>query len=257
MRSVPARWIACLLATLSFHNATGAPLPSGEGDAAYEDRLIPADGLWADPEAGDVSYDESGPVRGARIELFKTILKRNGESIQENGVLFGLKRETENYGVFSLEGSLRDGGNDVITAWQRNLAFEGGWRANNGLGMINTPSIDLTRRQYRFFIPTMTMVGGSTEFINGPGTQFSAGIGQPGIYTGIRVPAFLRLPGSVFSAGGQFAPSENWEAGIQVVGATDVFLNPNPHTNFKGPALSTTGMLASAAWKGTGALTCS
>ncbi len=253
MRSASARRIACLLATLSFHNASSAPLSSGADNAVYEDRLLPADALWTDPEAGDISYDESGPVRGARIELVKTILKRNGESVQEDGVLFGLKRETENYGAFSLEGSLREGGHDVVTAWQRNLAFEDGWRANNGLGMINTPSIDLTRRQYRFFIPTMTMVGGSTEFINGPGTQLTAGVGQPGIYTGIRVPAFFRLPGTVFSAGGQTAPAENWEVGIQAVGANDVYLNPNPYTNFKGPSLSTTGTLASAAWKGTGA----
>lgn len=253
MRSAPARRIACLLATLSFHNASSAPLSSGAENAVYEDRLLPADALWTDPEASDISYDESGPVRGARIELVKTILKRNGETVQEDGVLFGLKRETENYGAFSLEGSLREGGHDVVTAWQRNLAFEDGWRANNGLGMINTPSIDLARRQYRFFIPTMTMVGGSTEFINGPGTQLTAGVGQPGIYTGIRVPAFFRLPGTVFSAGGQTAPAENWEVGIQAVGANDVYLNPNPYTNFKGPVLSTTGTLASAAWKSTGA----
>ena len=151
-------------------------------------------------------------MRGARIELVKTILKRNGESVQEDGVLFGLKRETENYGAFSLEGSLREGGHDVVTAWQRNLAFEDGWRANNGLGMINTPSIDLARRQYRFFIPTMTMVWPliPQQSTQRPGIRYGAR--QPGIYTGIRVPAFFRLPGTA-SAGGQTAPAENWGGG--------------------------------------------
>ena len=103
MRGAPARRIACLLSILPLHNVSSAPLSSG-ADGAYEDRLIPADALWTDPEAGDVSYDESGPVRGARIELVKTMLKRNGETLEENGVLFSLKRETENYGAFSLEG---------------------------------------------------------------------------------------------------------------------------------------------------------
>ena len=67
-----------------------------------------------------------------------------------------------------------------------------------------------------------------------------------GLYIGIRVPAFIRLPGTVFSLGGQTAPAPNWELGVQMVGANGVRLNANPY--FKGPELSTTGALASAAW---------
>ena len=239
MRWPGAKRIACLIALLPFHFAYSA-------EVAYEDRLIQQDALWTDPEAEDETYDASGPPRGARIELVKTIMNRNGEKVQEDGILFGFRGETENYGALSVEGSIRDGGNGVLTAWQRNLQFDGGWRANNGAGMLNTPNIDLARRQYRFFVPTASMQGATTEWMNGPGTQFSAGIGQPGLYTGIRVPAFIRLPGTVFSLGGQTAPAPNWELGVQMVGANGVRLNANSY--FKGPELSTTGALASAAW---------
>lgn len=244
MRWPGAKRIACLIALLPFQFAYSA-------EVAYEDRLIQQDALWKDPEAEDETYDASGPPRGARIELVKTIMNRNGEKVQEDGILFGFRGETENYGALSIEGSIRDGGNGVLTAWQRNLQFDGGWRANNGAGMLNTPNIDLARRQYRFFVPTASMQGATTEWMNGPGTQFSAGIGQPGLYTGIRVPAFIRLPGTIFSLGGQTAPAPNWEFGVQMVGANGVRLNANPY--FKAPELSTTGAMASAAWTTPGA----
>ena len=197
------------------------------------------------------SYDSAGPVRAARIELVKTVLKRNGQSVQEGGVLFGLRRETESHGAFSLEGAIREGGDGVLTAWQRNLAFDGGWFANNGLGMLNTPSVELVRRQYRFYVPTMAMLGASTEWANGPGTQLSAGVGQPGVYTGIRVPTFERLPGTVFSAGAQTALAPNVQVGIQAVGANGIKLGGN--LDDRGPELSTTGAIASTAWSGAGA----
>ena len=152
MRWPGAKRIACLIAWLPFHFAYSA-------EVAYEDRLIQQDTLWTDPEAEDETYDASGPPRGARIELVKTIMNRNGEKVQEDGILFGFRGETENYGALSVEGSIRDGGNGVLTAWQRNLQFDGGWRANNGAGMLNTPNIDLARRQYRFFVPTASMQG--------------------------------------------------------------------------------------------------
>src|SRR5574338_777147 len=141
-----------------------------------------------------------------RLEAVRTMLDSNGEHLHENGLLLGFMRETESYGAVSLEGSLPEGGNGVFTAWQRGVAFNGGWQANNGLGVLYTPSIDLARRQYRFFIPIMTMVGGSTEWINESGATFSAGLGQPGLYTGIRVPAFHQVSGTVYSVGGQIPP---------------------------------------------------
>ena len=70
--------------------------------------------------------------------------------------------------------------------------------------------------------------------------------GQPGLYNGIRVPAFFRLPGTVYSLGSQTSPAPNWEVGIQAVGAEGV--NLTPYANIKTPELSTTGALASAAW---------
>lgn len=244
--------IGCLLVIFPLIDAKSAP-QAGAASAAYEDKLIRSDAIWDDPdaEAGE-PYDMSGPARSMYLEGVRSILNHNGDSYQEDGLLFGFRRETENYGAFSLEGALREGGHSVITGWQRNIAFEGDWRANNGLGMLNTPSTELTRRQYRFFIPTMTMAGGVTEWSkkDGSGTTFLAGIGQPGIYTGIRVPAFYGLPGTVFSAGAQTSLSSSMEAGLQIVGANGVNLNPNPFTNTRGPELSTTGALASVAWNG-------
>jgi hypothetical protein len=92
MRWPGAKRIACLIALLPFQFAYSA-------EVAYEDRLIQQDALWKDPEAEDETYDASGPPRGARIELVKTIMNRNGEKVQEDGILFGFRGETENYGA--------------------------------------------------------------------------------------------------------------------------------------------------------------
>lgn len=243
------KYLVCMLAFLPYQSVLSAPLPATE-EVAYADRLIKPEALWADPDAvSEESYDDSGPARSVRLELVKTMLNRNGQKVQENGILFSLHRETENYGALSVEGSVREG-SGVVTVWQRNLPFDNGWRVNNGLGMLNTPSIDLARRQYRFFVPTTVMQGVSTEWTNGTGTQISAGVGQPAQYAGIRVPTLVRMSGNVFSAGGQITPAPNLEAGIQLVGANGISLNASPDS--RSPELSTTGALASVAWKGAG-----
>ena len=250
-RPCAGRLVLLAFFSLSFFPAWAASDPANQG-GGYEDKLIAGGSLAPDPEDSYAEYDESGQPRGARIELVKTILDRNGERGYEDGVLFGVRYETENYGAFSIDGSLREGGNGTATVWQRNLAFDGGWQANNGVGVLNSANVDLVRRQYRFFVPTSSMTGASTELLRGQGTQVSASIGQPGLFTGIRVPAFFRLPGTVFAAGGQTQISPNVEAAIQTVGANGV---SQGNLSFKtglpvatSDEYSTVGAIASAAW---------
>src|SRR3546814_4645663 len=64
-----------------------------------------------------------------------------------------------------LEGN-DDGFGGLVTLWQRDLYLDGGWRVNNGLGVLNTPAPPLQRNQYRFFLPTVAFAGTSSEWIN-------------------------------------------------------------------------------------------
>lgn len=243
-----AKILACLSIFLSCQSAPGGAATAA-GETSYVDRLIRPEALEADREDAEEPPDLSGPARSARLEFVKTLLDHNGQRAREDGLLFGFSRESEDYGALSIEGALREGGDGTVTAWQRNLAFDDGWKANNGLGALNTPGIDLARRQYRFFMPSATMEGVSTEWTRGTTAQVVAGVGQPIQFAGIRVPILAHLPGTVFTAGAQTSVAPNWEAGLQMSGANGIERNPGSAPGSVDVKLSTIGIFASAARK--------
>ena len=113
-------------------------------------------------------------------------------------------------------------GSFIATVVQRDLAFDGDWRANNSLGVVTTLGIDLTRSQYRFYVPTFPAVGGTTEWIRDGDLQLQASAGEPGNYDGFRLSGFQSLHGSLATVGAQWAFAPRWQAGVQFVDARDV-----------------------------------
>ena len=174
-------------------------------------------------DSKDFSYNEQGQPRSWRIEAFGSNINSGGITRRENGISFGGRYDTTDYGALSLEGSLRNGSNSaLVTLWQRGLVFDNDWRANNGAGMLNSPSIELMRSQYRFYLPTFPMAGVETEWLHAGDLQLQASVGEPGTFNGLRLAGFSRLGGSLFTGGAQWLVAPQWLAGVQVVGVQGV-----------------------------------
>ena len=93
-------------------------------------------------------YENVLGFKAVRCDIIK--VKEGGRIRHENGMVLSARLDTPAYGAISLDGTLRSGGaSSVVTLWQRGLAFDNGWRANNGLGMMNTPAINLARLAVR------------------------------------------------------------------------------------------------------------
>ena len=151
----------------------------------------------------------------------------------------------------TFDGVQRTDGRGLATLWQRGLPITGGWRVNNSLGVLSTPSIDLTRSQTGFYLPSTPVTGVSSEWRNARGIAFNAGAGEPGVFDGIRLPVFDGLSGSVATAGAQFSPSPGWLTGAQVATANNVPLGFGPLVSNE--RISATSWFGGAAWQGVNA----
>lgn len=239
-------WLLCLsaLASLPCSWAQGAP-PAAKADEppAYEDKLIDSGHLAPlAPDEGEVTYNPAGLPREWRVEGYASQIEQGGRTRHENGLVLSTRLETLEYGAYSLDATVRGGGShSVVTLSQRGLAFDNGWRANNGFGMLNTPAIDLSRQQFRFYLPTFPIAGLSSEWIRSGNLQLQASVGAPGVYDGLRVAGFTRLDGTIFTAGAQWTPSPGVQAGMQMADARGVRgVQPDSLTN----ARSVLGALA-------------
>ena len=219
---------ACLLSVapaLAAEATAGAPTPE------YEDKLI--EGGKLEPLAGEgdtASYNPEGAARSWRMEGYGSRIEQGGTIRHENGMVLAARLDTLQYGALSLDATLRGSGTaSVVTIWQRGLAFDNGWAANNGIGTLNTPAIDLTRNQFRFYLPTFPVLGASTEWIHRGGELvLQASAGQPGLYDGIRVAGFSRLGGTVATLGAQLRVDRNLTAGVQMTAANNVPASTDP-----------------------------
>ena len=226
MRATAAAQLLALTTALIGAPALAQQSAPGNGAAstAYEDRLIddgtlPLD-LW---DGMTPSRDASGWPRGLRLDGLWSQVRRNGSTTTQAGVGVGAFLATPDYGAFSFDGLFTNGDDSSIaTLWQRDMPFDGGWRATNGFGMLNSPAIDLVRFQPRIFLSTTPMLGAVTEWRSPQAVQAVAGFGEPGVYYGTYVPEFRRLGGQLTNFGAQFASDPNWSAGFQYSGANDV-----------------------------------
>ena len=249
--------------------AQTAPQGSPAQASAYQDRYIAGGTLSPDISTGDYGTTEtSGLARSIRTDSVGSVLDQEGPNspprTHENGLLAGAQWDTVSYGAWSADAAARTGGaprpgvgHDYGAAsfslHERGMPFDEGWQADNALGDINAPLIDLARLQPRFLLAQGPMEGVETEW-RGPSTlQLVAGAGKPGIYDGIKVPTFQTLGGSTATLGAQWAPASPWALGGELAAARDVSLYYQPlgatfATAATARISSTTGFLT-AAWQ--------
>ena len=231
---------------------TTAPIAGAAPSATvqpYEDRLIEGGALPPDGATGDGEiYNAVGWPRYWRIEGVTSYFDQQGQITRENGLRLSARLDTPQYGALSIDATARvRPGSFIATIIQRDLAFDGNWRANNGLGVVTTLGIDLTRSQYRFYLPTFPTLGATTEWIHDGDVQLQASAGEPGNFDGFRLSGFQSLHGSIATTGAQWAFAPQWQAGVQLVEAHGV---DSPHAQTGNGTIDSRGAFASLAWNG-------
>jgi hypothetical protein len=250
----------CGLATFVFVSAALAQTAPAE--PPYQDRYIGGGSLTPDITSGDgATSDTQGLAHSLQIDGVASVLSSgdsgSAHSVMENGIIAKSQWETASYGAWSLDASARTGGSGgdpseqgqggVITLRQRGMPFDGDWQADNALGDLNSPDINMARLQPRFYLPTSPIQGLATEWRGPSGLQIVAGGGVPGLYDGIVVPNFRTLDGSTATAGAQWSPTSQWTVGGQLIEAHDVNLSIGPVIDGTTLMSSSTGLM-SAAW---------
>ncbi|MFN3473621.1 MAG: SdrD B-like domain-containing protein [Blastomonas sp.] len=240
-------------------DASGDTRNEDGASEAYVDRLI-SDGAL--PE--DISADESGAInrkgnlRSLVVELGGSHIRPRArvegndtsafDTVQEElGLTVSGRYQTVNYGLLGMDAQLRTGTaarafdasdssafNGALTLSSTGLPLGNGWVADSYLGNVTSQSIDLLRRQQRFFIPTSPLLGASLQAhsyapvanqVPGvdprPVASLNLAIGEPGLLGGIRLGSFTGLSGLSMTAGGQADLAPGISVGFQGVAIED------------------------------------
>jgi len=268
-RLVAWLWGPWLIAALNApSHAQTAPQAPPAPAPTYQDRYIAGGTLSPDLSTEGYGTSETGGLaRSIRIDGVVSVLDQQGPDApprtHENGAIVDTQWDTASYGAWSADAAARTGGSsrpgvshDYRTAsfslHERGMPFDDGWQADDALGDINAPLINLARVQPRFLLAQGPMEGVETEWRGPSALQFVAGAGKPGIYDGIKVPTFQTLGGSTATLGAQWAPASQWALGGELAAARDVSLYYQPLGTFATMATerisSTTGLLT-AVWQ--------
>lgn len=199
----------------------------------YEDRIIAPQQLQGLPPDEDELTDSEGLPRSFHAEAVAGRNEYGDDAFDEQGISAGGLWQTEAWGAFSLDATLFnsdrqrfDGlGDDngglggAVTLLQRDLYLNSGWRLNNGLGVLNTPAPALLRNQYRFYLPTVSFAGASSEWNqDATGLQLQGAFGRAGLYTGTRVIGFDVADGDVGALGAQWQWAPRWTGATSFLG---------------------------------------
>ena len=257
-----ARWLPMPLALAA---SVAAVLACAQSRAQaptppYRDRVIAPESLQALPPDEDEATDSDGLPRSLRVELNHSHTQRGSESFNEQGLTAGGFWESATLGGFSLDATLfksdrerfaDDAGlGGSATLWQRRLPIDGGWRVDNGLGVLNTPSLPLQRNQYRFYLPTAPFAGASSDWTQAGGKlQLQGAFGRAGIYSGTRVVGFNVADGHVGALGAQWSWSPRRTAAIAFLG-TQGRIVPDDLGEAVLASVDTRALHATTAWEG-------
>ncbi|GAB2494700.1 carboxypeptidase-like regulatory domain-containing protein [Arenimonas alkanexedens] len=225
----------------------------------YQDRIIDPGKLEPLPADDEEVFDATGLPRSWRLELVTSQIERGDTRYSESGASFGGFWETERWGNFSLDATLyrsnqgRTGDARWVgsaTLWQRELAFDGGWRVDNGLGVLNTPLTPLQRDQYRFFLPSVPFSGLTSLWENRErGLSLIGSIGQAGVFAGSRIVAFDQADGNVGTIGAQWRWAPGWTGAASAL-VTDGRIIPDELGGGQFQDGRTEAILFSTAWAG-------
>lgn len=234
-------------------------------DEAYVDRIIAPQQLQALPPDEDELADSGGLPRSFHAEAVVSRNEYGDDNFDEQGISVGGFWETSAWGAFSLDATLfhsdrqrfdglgdgDDGGlGGAVTLLQRDLYLDGGWRLNNGLGVLNTPAPPLLRSQYRFFLPTVTFAGASSEWIRQDnGLLLQGAFGRAGLYSGTRVLGFEMADGDVGALGAQWQWAPQWTGAASFL-ATHGRILPDDQGEAVFEPGDTQALYAATAWQG-------
>jgi SdrD B-like domain len=224
----------------------------------YQDRYIDGGTLVPELISGTETTDAGdGLARSLRMDGVVSLLgSDNGglsSNTSEHGLVANAAWDTAQYGTWTLDASGRTGGSNELRSGrsqgglfalrQRGMPFDGGWRADNSIGHVNTTQVSLARAQQRFYLPTAPIQGVSTEW-RAPGLQVVGSVGEPGQFGGVVVPNFRTLDGMVGSLGAQWSPDASWTIATQWVNARNADLGTT--SLFATPVLQSahTGMIS-------------
>lgn len=253
-RRRPVLALACAAAMAAASAEEAPPAP-----AAYQDHYIADGKLAPDISYGEGGYADSGGLaRSLRVDALVTAISHHAEGANtdqdESGFIVESQWDTASYGAWSLSGAAQTSSGNSSTAdkialglQQRDFAVDDGWRVNNGLGTVNSSTIDLLRNQQRFYLPTTPILGVATEWLGPERAQILGSVGEPGFFQGVRVPGFQSLGGSTATLGAQWSPADQWNLGGQVINAHDVSSLSGFTTTTDTRQSSSTGLLT-AAW---------
>src|SRR5450631_1123807 len=136
---------------------SGANLP---GAKVYQDKYI-GGSLVPDISSGDGdTSDGQGLAHSLQVDGVVSSLTSNGGQssahVEESGVTAKSQWETATYGAWSLDASARAGGTagsaeqgqgGTVMLRQHGMPFDGGWQADNAVGDVNTPDLNVARQQ--------------------------------------------------------------------------------------------------------------
>lgn len=260
-RLVLAVAIAGILATCT---ARAQVVVEPQDGGAYVDRIIAPQQLQDLPPDEDELVDSDGLPRSFYAEAIVSRNEYGDDSFDEQGISAGGFRETSAWGAFSLDATLfnsdrqrfdglgngDDGGlGGAVTLLQRDLYLDGGWRLNNGLGVLNTPATPLLRNQYRFFLPTVTFAGASSEWIRqDDGLLLQGAVGRAGLYSGTRVVGFEIADGDVGALGAQWQWAPRWTGAASFL-ATQGRIVPDDQGEAVFEQGDTQALYAATAWQ--------
>ncbi len=226
----------------------------------FQDRIIDPAKLAALPPDDAEAYDPEGLPRSISAEAIVSASQVGEDDFLETGLGFDGLWETERHGALSLDATVfhsnrgRDGNSRTLglaTLWQRGLAFDGGWNADNGLGVLNTGLPSLLAGQYRFFLPSAPFVGASTAWRQSPaGTELMASAGRSGVFSGSRLVGFDSAQGHVASAAAQWQWAPGWTSAVAVLG-TGGQIVPDEFGGSLFQEGSTDALLAGTGWETT------
>lgn len=192
---------------------------------AYQDRLIDGGSLPIDSGAAadERPYDASGWPRSLKLETQLGSTRIGEQTTTARGLALQAQLDTPQYGSLSADVNYRwPNASGVYTLRQMGMPFDGGWRANNTVGMFNPGGPDLLRLQPRFVLPGALIEGAGTEWLNeGRGLSLYASSGRPGAFIGAQLPRFENLGGTQTQVGLQ-AGSGPWSAALAGIDARGV-----------------------------------
>lgn len=223
--SQPVAVLTVSIMLVASHPASHADTGEAATGQPYQDQLIDADIDTGEllPYSMDLEIQPEGR-RFYSVE-YQHYREDDGDEFSEDGVLFNWRRETLNYGEFSLDATVRDGGDGQSTSStsrgqftfrQRGFALDEHRLMDNTAGVLRSQADPMITSSFRLNLPA-TLLGGLQTRISGRQSDFFLGAGRIGRLDPTQIQGFEETAGELFSIGYSHSWQAGWRAGSYLV----------------------------------------